>query len=113
VLGWFGLGMIAVRLSGHVPWDLCLFKAVTGVPCPTCGFTRGLLLLLNGRLARAWAMNPLVFSVLAVSAAVVLIRVVLARGARVRLSRSERRVGWVLAAALLLANWAYVICCVG
>jgi hypothetical protein len=37
----------------------CLFHAITGLHCPGCGLTRALHALLNGDLAGAWAMNPL------------------------------------------------------
>ncbi len=38
----------------------CVFRAVTGVPCPTCGATRGTLALLHGDLRQALMLNPLV-----------------------------------------------------
>ncbi len=37
----------------------CPFRAITGIPCPTCGTTHAALALLNGRLADAFAANPL------------------------------------------------------
>lgn len=36
----------------------CLFRRVTGFPCPGCGTGRGLLLLLKGDFLNAWWMNP-------------------------------------------------------
>jgi Protein of unknown function (DUF2752) len=41
----------------------CLFKAVTGVPCPGCGITRGVVAILRGDFARAWRRNPASFAV--------------------------------------------------
>lgn len=38
---------------------LCLFKSATGLPCPSCGTTRSLLLLLQGDLQGALFVNPL------------------------------------------------------
>jgi len=38
---------------------LCLFKYTTGIPCPSCGTTRSLLLLLEGNIADAVLINPL------------------------------------------------------
>jgi hypothetical protein len=47
---------------------LCPFKALTGLPCPGCGMTHAFLAL--GRLdpAGAWAANPLVFPLAALTA---------------------------------------------
>ncbi|WP_116787734.1 DUF2752 domain-containing protein [Flavobacterium psychrotrophum] len=37
----------------------CVFKAVTGVPCPSCGITRSLTTLAKGDLIMAAYINPL------------------------------------------------------
>ncbi len=37
----------------------CWFRAVTGIPCPTCGTTHAALALLDGRPLAALAANPL------------------------------------------------------
>ncbi len=37
----------------------CVFRALTGVPCPTCGTTRAAIAFLSGDLAAAFAANPL------------------------------------------------------
>lgn len=41
----------------------CIFKAATGVPCPGCGITRGVVAILRGDFARAWRRNPASFAV--------------------------------------------------
>jgi hypothetical protein len=38
---------------------VCLFKAVSGLPCPSCGSTRSVLCLLHGEWSHAWMINPL------------------------------------------------------
>jgi hypothetical protein len=91
----------------------CVFKRLTGIPCPTCGFTRGALCLLHGQIGQAWLYNPLLFSALAVFFAVTVLQVVFARSIRVHLTRTERVIAWVLCIALFLANWAYVALRVG
>jgi len=115
VLAWCGLGTGAMSLASHLDRgvQLCLLKRLTGLPCPTCGFTRGAVSLLHGHILQAWLYNPLLYSVLALFAVVVAIRLVLARSVRVSLSRTERRAAWILAMALFFANWAYVILYVG
>ena len=37
----------------------CPFKAIFGVPCPTCGTTRALVALLKGNFGDAFHINPL------------------------------------------------------
>ena len=62
VFGTIGaLGAAAVGLLGldRLPFSVCLFKALTGLPCPTCGSTRALGRLVHFDLAGALAMNPL------------------------------------------------------
>lgn len=41
----------------------CPVHAIAGVPCPTCGMTRAVRLILHGDLAGANAMHPLVWVV--------------------------------------------------
>ena len=38
---------------------LCLFRTVTGIPCPGCGLTRAIARLARGDLARAFILHPL------------------------------------------------------
>ena len=111
VLVWLALGGAAVWLSSHHdrPVTLCLIKRVTSLPCPTCGFTRGVLSLLSGEPGQWWLYNPLLFSVLALFIAVTGIRILFARGLRIRLTGTERAIAWLLSAILFAANWAYVI----
>jgi hypothetical protein len=115
VVGYIALVGLAVWLAqrggGHV--ELCLFKRVTGYPCPTCGTGRGSLALLRGDLPAAWRFNPLVFTCLAALAAVLGLRLVLGRAVRVEMSRLEWFVVLAAGLAAVLANWAYVIVYVG
>ena len=39
-------------------FNVCLFKKLTGIPCPSCGSTRALILLLHGNFAGSLFMNP-------------------------------------------------------
>jgi len=115
VLLWLGLGGAAILLSRYLdrPVSLCLFKRLTGIACPTCGFTRGALNLLNGRLIQVWLCNPLLYSVLGLFFVVTVVRVLFGRAVRIHFTRVERIFAWIIAAVLFVANWAYVIFCVG
>jgi len=112
---WFALGAANVFLGAVVgrPVMLCLFKRVTGCPCPTCGFTRGLLAFLHGHPLQGWLYNPLLFSFLAALVAVISIRVLSGRNLRLHLTRPEQTATWVILSIMLVANWLYVIRCVG
>ena len=37
----------------------CVFKGLTGIPCPTCGSTRSVVHLAHGDIMSALALNPL------------------------------------------------------
>jgi hypothetical protein len=109
------LGGIHLLLVAHTgrQVQLCLLKRLTGCPCPTCGFTRGVLALLSGHPIQGWLYNPLLFSFLSLFAAVVGIRIVFGRKLMVYLSDSEAKAAWVLVPLLVAANWLYVIRYVG
>jgi hypothetical protein len=111
VLVWSFLGVAIVWLSAHFhrPVQICLIKHLTGLPCPTCGFTRGALSLLGGHVARAWLYNPLVYSALALFFAAIAVRIISARRLHISLTSKERSAAWILAGAFFLANWIYVI----
>jgi hypothetical protein len=91
----------------------CIFKSLTGIPCPTCGSTRMVAFLAHGHFLAAFRMNP--------AGAVVFITVLIAflyriialaldlPGMSIELSHGENnlvRFGAVLA---LLLNWLYLI----
>jgi hypothetical protein len=47
----------------------CLFRAVTGLPCPGCGVTRALIAIARGDYRKAWRLNPAAFAVIVYFAA--------------------------------------------
>jgi hypothetical protein len=92
----------------------CKFKALTGIPCATCGGTRTALAVVRDfDILAAFLNNPLVFvglslvSLYLVYAAVV---VIFRRPRlRVRIPRRRRMQAGVVLLVLLLVNWAYLI----
>ncbi|MHC4206792.1 MAG: DUF2752 domain-containing protein, partial [Planctomycetota bacterium] len=78
VLAWSAFGLVLVWLSAHFhrPVQLCLVKHLTGISCPTCGFTRGALSLLGGHISQAWLYNPLLYSVLTLFFAAAAVRII-------------------------------------
>jgi hypothetical protein len=112
-----GIGLLAATVVGllgldRVPVTMCVFKGLTGLPCPTCGSTRVAARLFDLDFAGALAMNPFTtilavgFAAWAVADAVLLPR---RRALRVGLSPSAGRLLRILAFAAFFANWVYLI----
>ena len=115
VLTWLALGGLTIWLGAFVgqPLQLCVFKGLMGLPCPTCGLTRGTLCLLHGEPIAAWLHNPFLFSFLGTFFLATMVRTIFGRRLRVQLTGPERMMVWALIAATFLANWLYVIVYVG
>jgi Protein of unknown function (DUF2752) len=47
-----------VYIAGRALNLQCSFRSATGLPCPTCGITRSVVMSLHGEFARAWSMAP-------------------------------------------------------
>lgn len=56
---WLGFQMIIPHSMQEGGLTLCMFKNVTGIPCPSCGITRALLMLLAGEPEKSLMLNPL------------------------------------------------------
>ena len=54
-LAWHGMK----AFSHAPPFGTCMFKAITHVPCPSCGSTRAIVLLLRGDIEESLSLNPL------------------------------------------------------
>ena len=103
--GWLIIGL---------PTPLCPFHTLTGLPCPTCGMTRGLSCLLHGNLNAALLFNPLLMVVLFGMTLYLFycVVVVSARMPRLRwepLSKITTLAVRVGVVALIAGNWIYLI----
>ena len=47
-----------VSFAGHTLGLSCAVRARLGLPCPTCGITRGVVLAVHGRIGEAWNLSP-------------------------------------------------------
>ena len=112
-----GIVLLALLAGRYLPVlalaPSCVFKALTGVPCPTCASTRSIVYLSHGDVASAFFMNPLVCAG-ALAALVYLLyslftlffvvpRVIVA------LSGKEKDRIRVFVVLLVLANWLYLV----
>jgi hypothetical protein len=112
VLAGLGLTAALVPTTEGSP-VICPFRALTGLPCPTCGMVRTAHLILRGRIVSAFAVNPLdaLFLTIVVPAALML-WVANRRagvGVGVELEGREGILAWVAVALAVGANWIYVL----
>mgnify|MGYP003493396509 FL=1 len=115
VFGGIGLlGAVAVGLLrlDRLPLTLCVFKGLTGLPCPTCGSTRTLGRLAALDFAGAWSQNPLASAAAFGVAAWALADLVLLPRRKALGLEVDPRLGLALrwgALLLFLANWVYLV----
>ena len=89
----------------------CVFRSLTGIPCPTCGTTRATAAFLDGHLMAAFAANPLASAaglLFVVGAPMATLWAILRWPVPTLPTPLPRwmRIGGVL---LLIVNWLYVI----
>ncbi len=115
IYGGVTLSMLgAVRLLPALPFlPQCLFKKLTGLPCPTCGATRAVVHLAHGDISHAFMMNPLTAAGVLAAIFFFLYSIItllfeLPRF-RVLLRESESKAIRWGSAALLLAQWLYLL----
>jgi hypothetical protein len=111
-IGLLAAGVVGILGLDRLPLEVCMFKGLTGAPCPTCGSTRVAARLFDLDPAGALAMNPFTTVLAVVIAGWAVVDVLLLprrRALRVGLSRSAGRVFRVVAFVAFLANWVYLI----
>ena len=104
--------MLTLLRLDRLPFALCAFKALTGLPCPTCGSTRAAAQLAHLDLAGGFAMNPLFVAsagVLAAWGIADLLLMARGRALGVEVAPAIGRALRVAAVAAILANWGYLI----
>jgi hypothetical protein len=91
----------------------CAFQGLFGIPCPTCGATRSIMHLANGRIVAALAMNPLIaVSIVAAILYLLYSLITIAAGvprAYIALTDPEKNVLRIGAVLTVLINWTYLI----
>lgn len=115
LVGLAALGAASLILAAGVPVVVpaCVFKGLTGWPCPTCGTTRALLALAAADPRAAFGFNPLAAAVAAGWATYIPYGLGAAWGlwprARLRLDGLDAQVVGVGAIGVFCANWIYLI----
>jgi len=93
---------------------LCPFRAMTGIPCPTCGMTRLLFALIHLNLREAFLYNPFMTVCYFFIAAFLLyaLTAVLLGTRRIRTDPHDRTLGVPARISfflLLFSNWVYLM----
>jgi Protein of unknown function (DUF2752) len=113
-LAWNGMGF-----APHWPAPgICLFRAVLHVPCPSCGTTRAILLLLQGDIKRSLWVNP-IGALLLIALVVIpfwILADILSKGESLHrcytgAERVLRQNGWISfpLIVLVIVNWLWTI----
>lgn len=101
-----------VFLGGRALGLRCAFREATGLPCPTCGLSRSIVMSLHGDFTRAWHLAPAgpvaVTGVALFAAAMFALALLQARGGARRIlnARVWIRRGALAYCAALIAVWA-------
>ena len=112
VAGTCTLMVYVLYLAKQIPRIPCVFKTLTGYPCPTCGATRVIRSLFQFDIVSAFLRNPLLFLAGVVFAAWVFYGFyMLFSGKKVQvvLTESEKRfLRWGIM-ILFFLNWIYLV----
>lgn len=111
------LFLLFILIYTNLPsaWQIpCLFYNRTGLPCPTCGTTRCVQLILQGNLHDAGLQQPLMFFALIIFGLLIFYRIAcrLLRQPALHIqleTRRERVVLGIFIALLITANWGYLM----
>lgn len=107
------LAAAAIWLTLGLPWPVCVFHRLTGLPCVTCGMTRCAIQFFHGHFLAALKWNPLIFALLCGMIAFDLYAafVLLTRTPRLRVAfgQAEKKYARVIVITALALNWAYLV----
>lgn len=106
-----------IQIADGVYFKTCMIKGVTGYPCPSCGTTRAVRLLLQGKITESILLNPfgmIVAVIMTVFPLWVLIDIVLKKDTFFRWYKKTEatiRKPWlaVILISLVLLNWIWNI----
>jgi len=107
------VAVAAAWLAIGLPWPMCIFHEVTGLPCVTCGMTRCAIQFFHGHFLAALKWNPLIFALLcSVTAFDVYASVALVKRTprlRVAFRQTEKNYARGVVIAALALNWIYLL----
>ena len=108
------LGMAVAWFTLGLPWPVCVFHELTGLPCVTCGMTRSAIAFFHGHFLDALRWNPLIFAFLCGVTAFDLyaFTVIVIRTPRLRIAfqtEAGKKSARMIVIAALALNWVYLL----
>jgi len=107
------LGMAVAWFTLGLPWPVCVFHELTGLPCVTCGITRCAIQFFHGHFVAALKWNPLMFTFLCGMTAYDLyaFAMLTTRVPRFRIAfrQAEKKYLRGVVIAALAVNWIYLL----
>jgi uncharacterized protein DUF2752 len=107
------VGTAAAWLALGLPWPVCIFHQLTGLPCLTCGMTRCAIQFFHGHFLAALKWNPLVFTILGgvVAFDLYAVATLATRAPRLRIALRESEAKYVrtIVISALVLNWIYLL----
>jgi hypothetical protein len=108
------LAAAALWFALRLPWPICLFHAITGHPCATCGATRSAIAFFHADFLSAWKWNPLamIFFCGVTAFDVYAFAVLLTRSPRLRITSftlPEKNFARAAILTLFAINWIYLL----
>lgn len=115
---WVGFSILSCILLASIliqpfqdeSFTICLFKNITGIPCPGCGMTRAFLFLGHGKIHEATMLNPnslLAFTIIIFLWINKAVYIATGKEVRVYLTRREKILAYLLSGLSMLAVWVY------
>jgi len=104
--------VIILRSFNRLPHFPCVFKTVTGFPCPTCGSTRVVTSLLKFDIIEAFGWNPLVFLIgiaFIIWVSYGFYMQISGKKIKIRLSKKESLFIKLVLLILFFSNWIYLV----
>jgi Protein of unknown function (DUF2752) len=118
-LVWLATSLVSVGIAAGwfisgLPWPVCMFQQITGLPCVTCGMTRCGIEFFHGHFVAALQWNPFVFAVLCgvIVFDVYAFATIVARTPRLRIQLLTQQAKTILRISILSAlalNWIYLL----
>jgi Protein of unknown function (DUF2752) len=103
----------ALWLALGLPWPVCVFHQLTGLPCLTCGMTRCGIEFFHGHFFAALKWNPLVFALLwgVIAFDLYALAAIALRRPRLRIlfRQAEKKYARGVLVAALALNWFYLV----
>jgi Protein of unknown function (DUF2752) len=106
--------LAAAWLAIGLPWPVCIFHELTGLPCMTCGMTRCAIQFFHGHFVAALKWNPLIFTLLCgvIAFDLYAFATLTMRVPRLRIHVSTKRANTFLRVSVISAislNWIYLL----